>query len=115
MKLQELVVQEGVLGIVIGTIIGTATTNFFKSFRETLFSQNKNMKSELLSIIVEFGLSMIIIYLLYVFIIHPFFAKQLNQRKIEQEKDAKWKQEIADDVDMINQRMLVSGNSVVFQ
>jgi hypothetical protein len=115
MKLQELIVQEGVIGIVIGTIIGTSTTNFLKSIRETLISQSKHIYIELLFILFEFGLSLLIMYLSYSFIIHPLFKQQMKEKKIKFDRNERWKHEIAEDVDMINQRMLVSGNSVVFQ
>jgi uncharacterized membrane protein YciS (DUF1049 family) len=115
MNIQELIVQEGIIGIVIGTIIGTATTNFFKSIRETLVSQNKHMNTELLFILFEFGLSILVIYLSYLFIVHPLFKHQMKEKKIKYAKNENWKRDIAEDVDMINQRMLVSGNSLVFQ
>lgn len=115
MNLNNFIVEEGVLGVVIGTIIGFGTTNFIKSLREAfieplILNNIKRMKyfnpttGKLIASIIEFLILLLIIYLIYILLVVPLFSKELEEKKEDKKEDDRWQQKVAKSLEDINRK-----------
>lgn len=106
-------VEQGVLSVTMGTMIGFGTNSFAKQIREHLFTPiirwgTGSLKTstlnrfllthvrtpviEILSATLELLLILGMVLLFYKSLIMPLFKEELKEQKEENKQDAKWKQ-----------------------
>lgn len=100
MSLNNFIVEQGIIGIVIGTIIGFGFTNFIKDIKYFFILPfliklrlTKN-KAGILSSILELFFIIIFVYILYQYIIEPLLKKQLNNEKKKNKDLEEWRENI---------------------
>lgn len=116
MELSNFIVEEGILGITLGTIIAFAVTNYMKSFRKNVFSpllfqtfkvlRVKSYFGEFLSSTLEFLLLLLVVYIVYTYIVYPIFHKEIQQEKEKREEEEKWKKNVLQEVQSIDTKIM---------
>lgn len=126
--LTSFVVEQGIIGVTIGTTIGFATTNFAKELRKHLFTPllsflSKTFKNTklsktihiipdairtpalyLLSAVVEFGLLLSFVILMYNLTVVPLFKEELKAEKKSKKRQKEWQQSLLNQVSAIDKK-----------
>jgi large-conductance mechanosensitive channel len=102
MKFGDFIYEQGIIGVMIGTMFGFAVNNLLHTLNEeVIFKMLDFMKIKnawIISSIVEFFTVLLIIYFIYLFILVPLFKEQIKKTKTEKSKSRMWRQELLDEV-----------------
>lgn len=111
-NLSKFIVEEGIIGITLGTLLGFATTNYIKSLRNQIilpFIMNyfklDQRFDELISSTIEFAVVLLLVFLAYKYIIFPIFQKHIKREQKKKEKIVKWRKDVLDDVEDIDKEV----------
>lgn len=126
--LTSFVVEQGIIGVTIGTTIGFATTNFAKELRKHLFTPLLSLLSNtlkkttlsktihlipdairtpalyLLSAVIEFGLLLSFVMIIYNYTIVPLFKEELKAEKQTEKRQEEWQQSLLNQVSAIDKK-----------
>lgn len=122
MSFQAFMLEQGVLSVTIGTIIGFGTTNIASQIRKYVFTplidyyMKPTGKStllrtfpswfripliEVIASLLEFILLVAVVILVYTHFIMPFFSKEFRQQAKEEQKLQDWRTSIQENVDKL--------------
>jgi large-conductance mechanosensitive channel len=126
--LTSFIVEQGIIGVTIGTTIGFATTNFAKELRKHLFKPLLSLLSNtlkktrlsktfyqipdairtpalnLISAVLELGLLLSFVMIIYNYTIVPLFKKELKAEKQTEKRQEEWQQSLLDEVSAIDKK-----------
>lgn len=104
MTFTNFIIEQEVIGVIIGTIIGFSITNFIKDFKYLIikplfmkFKITKN-KSGIISSIIELLIVFLLLYFIYTYLIKPLFKKELDENKEKEKNLQKWRKQILDEI-----------------
>jgi large-conductance mechanosensitive channel len=102
MTFNKFLYEEGIAGVMIGTISGLAISNLMKDVnKEVITKILKKLKMSnvgLLSSLLEFILQIIILFLLYKLVLYPIFKTEIEIERRENENKVKWRNNLLDEV-----------------
>lgn len=102
MSFNEFVYEQGIVGVMIGTIGGLAISNLMKDVnKEVVIKILKNLKLSnigLISSLLEFLLQLVVIFLLYKLLLYPIFKNEIEIERKENENKIKWRNELLNEV-----------------
>jgi large-conductance mechanosensitive channel len=112
MDISKFIVEQGIISITIGSIIGFAFTNYMRSFREHIIVpfifktfHLRRYFGEFLSASIELSIILLTVFGVYRYIIFPLLSKELKREKEKIEDDAKWRSNLLGEVRSIDDKI----------
>jgi len=125
------IIEEGIVGISIGTIVGFGLTNFtkelrthvltpflsflstslkkhtsFSSISSTIPSVIRNPILYMISAILELLLLLSFVYLIYYYTILPIFKNEIKKEKVAEKQETQWQEQLLSRVSSINKKFI---------
>lgn len=125
------IIEQGIVGIAIGTIVGFGLTNFtkelrthvltpFLSFLSTSLKKHTSFSSITSSIpsvirnpilymtssVLELFLLLSFVYLIYYYTILPIFKHDLKKEKVAEKQETEWQEQLLSSVSSINKKFI---------
>jgi len=106
MSFNEFIIEQGILGITIGTMSGFGVTNLIKDMKtdviQPLLKRLNVSNLNIISSIIEFITILLLIYLIYKLILYPLFETELKAEKKQKEKENKWKDKLLREIKSVD-------------
>lgn len=112
---KEFLYDNGIVGTTIGTLLGFATKKVFDTFRETTLKpfletaldvafDTLNLPDiEMISVLIEYCVILVIVYIISRFIIYPIMQTQIVREEKHKENREKYTKDIVDAVEDIKE------------
>lgn len=98
MSFNEVIFEQNIIGVTIGTIAGYAITNLIKDINIHVIYEILRLANiehaGLLAALVEFLLLILIVYLIYYFVLYPIFKDEIHVERKREKRDAEWKKDL---------------------
>jgi len=102
----KFIYEQGIIGLMLGTISAFAISNLMEDLKDELIVKLVKKISfigiignaRLIASLIEFMLTMGIIYALYMFILYPIFSDEIKKDQKEEESHTKWKKEVLKEI-----------------
>lgn len=114
MNISKYIIEQGVIGILIGTLISSSIINFIRDVKNTFFVPITNLITKslgikeisLVSSFIELITIFLIIYSIYYYILIPVFNKEFKELEEKQKTQTMWKQKILKQLDHIDDKLV---------
>ena len=98
MTINEFFYAQGVIGIIMGTVIASSIANFVRDInKEFIINILKNLgikNAQLYSSFLEFFMLLLFLYMIYILLLKKIFNKELQREKKQNDEEEKWREEI---------------------
>ena len=102
----KFIYEQGIIGLMLGTISAFAISNLMEDLKDELFVKLVKKISvigiignaRLIASLIEFMLTMGIIYALYRFLLYPIFSDEIKEDQKEEDSHTKWKKEVLKEI-----------------
>lgn len=98
MTINEFFYAQGVIGIIIGTVISYSIANLVRDInKEFIIDILKNIgikNAGLYSSFIEFFILLLLLYIIYITLLKSIFNKELERENKKYEEEKKWKEQI---------------------
>ena len=99
MSFNEFVYEQGIVGIMLGTISGLAISNFIKDLKnEVIVKLIKKVhifnNIILLASFIELLIMILVIYIIYYYVLYPIFNKEIKKENLNKKNENKWKNDL---------------------
>lgn len=109
-NIMEYIVEQGVIGVTIGSILGFSLNNLTTSFKNNILSpyllsfikKQDSGPINFASSIIEFLIILLFIYLMYEFFIFKVFKNEMTKIKKEQTNEKRWERNMLHNIQSIS-------------
>lgn len=103
MSFNNFVYEQGIIGLMMGTISAFAVSNFMEVIKtEVIVKLIKKISiignAILIASFIEFLITLSLLYIMYHFLLYPIFRDEIKKDKEEEEKYNKWKKNILQEI-----------------
>lgn len=102
----KFIYEQGIIGLMLGTISAFAISNLMEDLKDELIVKLVKKISfigiignaRLISSLIEFIITMSLIYIMYRLILYPIFSDEIKKDQKEEESHTKWKKEVLKEI-----------------